>query len=206
MQDSGNAPANGWAPSGRCAIVVCDIASFDSERRHDRMRRHLREVLYDGLGRSFGECGVPFGRCYREDRGGGFIVVPPPLVDPAVLVSALPDRLSARLRRHNQISSDVARIRLRVAVHSGDVVADGQGIVGTAVNHVSRLLHAPQFETVFRDSDEEVGVIVSADLHHTLIRREGSRVDPDDYVPIDIRFKETETRAWLRKPLGRIAG
>jgi hypothetical protein len=201
MRDSTNASPNGWNPSGRCVIFACDIVSFGREGRHDRIQRRLRDALYEGLSRSFDDCGVPFAGCYREDRGDGVIVVPPPHTDPTLLVAPLVDRLRAELRRHNEISSDLVKIRLRVSMHSGEVEADGHGIVGTAVNHVFRLLDAPQFKEAFNASADHVGVIVSEAFHEAVIRTGEGMVDPDDYVPLRIHNKETSTTVWMRKPL-----
>jgi class 3 adenylate cyclase len=202
MQDSTNASPNGWNPSGRCALFVCDIVSFGDQGRHDRIQRRLRDALYEGLSRSFDDSGVPFAGCYQEDRGDGVIVVPPPHVDMTLLVSPLVDRLRAELRRHNEVSSDLAKIRLRISMHSGEVQADGRGIVGTAVNHVFRLLDAPQFKEAFKVSADHVGVIVSAPFYEAVIRPGEGMVDPDDYVPIHIQNKETSTTVWMRKPVG----
>ncbi|MCW2902690.1 MAG: hypothetical protein JWO67_4955 [Streptosporangiaceae bacterium] len=201
MPDSTSTSPNGWAPSGRCAIFVCDIVAFGGQGRHDRIQRHLREALYDRLSHSFDHCGVPFADCYQEDRGDGAMIVPPPDTDTTVLVSPLVDELRAELRRHNEVSSDVAKIRLRVSLHTGEIEADGRGIVGTTVNHAFRLLDAPRFKEALNHSADDIGLIVSADFYETVIRPGKGRADPDDYVPMEVLNKETRTTAWIRKPM-----
>jgi hypothetical protein len=191
-------PRNGWRPSGRCSIFVCDIVSFGREGRHDGIQGRLRSALYEGLQRSFDESGVPFDRCYLEDRGDGAIVVPPPDIETEVLVHPLIDRLRAELRRHNEISSELAQIRLRVSLHVGNVEDDGRGIVGTAINHASRLLDAPVFKDAFHVTGAHLGLIVSPELYDAVVRPGEGLIDPDDYEAIEVRVKETRTTAWMR--------
>lgn len=185
-------------PSGRHAIFVCDIVAFGGAERHDRVQKHLRTALYGALRKGFDQSGVPFGRCYHEDRGDGVIVVPPAETDLALLVHPLVDRLRAELRRHNELASRVATIRLRVALHVGEIGSDSEGIVGVAVNFVHRLLEAPRFKETFNASNAHVGFIVSAEVYDTVIRPGEGLIDPDEYAPVDVRLKETDTTAWTR--------
>ncbi|MBC6459878.1 effector-associated domain 2-containing protein [Actinomadura sp. HBU206391] len=198
MIESDNASRNGWRPSGRCAIFVCDIVSFGRDGRHDGVQGHLRTAMYEALRRSFDESGVPFDRCYWEDRGDGVIVVPPPDIETTVLVHPLIDRLRGALRRHNELSSDLAKIRLRVSLHVGNVEADGRGIVGTAVNHANRLLDAPTFKEAILLAEAHIGLIVSVELYEAVVRPGTGLIDPDEYEVVEVVVKETRTTAWMR--------
>jgi hypothetical protein len=194
---------NGWRPAGHCAIFVCDIVSFGDQARHDGIQKHVRKALYERLRQSFDASGVPFERCYREDRGDGVIVVVPPDIETALLVSPLADQLRAELRRYNEVSSGVAQIRLRVSLHMGQVHFDGPGIVGTAVNHVNRLLDAPLFKNALNASPAQLGLIVSPEVFNAVIRRGEGLIDPDEYLPVEVQVKETRTTAWMRIAGGR---
>ena len=187
-----------WRPAGYCAIFGCDIASFGDPARHDRIQRHLRQILYTMLSRSFEASGLSFGRCYHEDRGDGAIVVVPPGTDTALLVSPLFDWLAAEIRRHNDVSSEVARIRLRVCLHAGEVAADGHGIVGGAVNHVHRLLNAPRFKDAIAECGARLGMIVSRQVFESVIRPGEGLIDPADFLPVEVDVKETRTTAWMK--------
>ncbi|WP_246492072.1 effector-associated domain 2-containing protein [Actinomadura alba] len=198
MIEGDNASRNGWRPSGRCAIFICDIVSFGREDRHDDIQGLLRTALYTALRRGFDESGVPFERCYQEDRGDGAIIVAPPDVETDTLVHPLIDRLRAELRRHNEISSELAQIRLRVSLHVGNVEADARGIVGTAVNHAARLIEAPVFKEAVQVTGARFGLIVSRDLYDTVIRPGRGLIDPGEYEEIAVELKETRTTAWMR--------
>ncbi|MFV2179085.1 effector-associated domain 2-containing protein, partial [Actinomadura sp. LOL_011] len=95
---------------------------------------------------------------------------------------------------------DVARIRLRVAVHTGEARHDGNGIVGTAVNHAFRILDAQPFKDALKESGAWLAVVVSQRVHDDVVRHGPGTIDPDEYRPIDIAVKETEGTAWVRVP------
>jgi class 3 adenylate cyclase len=197
-ESPGRDPA--WSPDGHSAILACDIASFGDLARTDRVQRHVRAALYDRLRHSFERSGVPFDGCYTEDRGDGALVVVPPGVKTTVLVSPLIDRLRAELRAYNDVSSEIARIQLRVGLHAGEIHTDDHGIVGTAVNHVFRLIEAPLFKEAFKASGACLAFIASEQVYQGVIRHADDLIDPADYRPIEVRVKETATRAWVRMP------
>ncbi|WP_119726782.1 effector-associated domain 2-containing protein [Thermomonospora amylolytica] len=189
---------DGWRPAGKCALFVCDVAGFTDRARPEHARERIRTELYGMLQESFERSGLPPESCYHEDRGDGVLVVLPPHLDPALLVHPLIDRLRGRLQRYDDLASEVARIRLRVALHLGRAKADAQGLVGADVDHAFRLLDAPQFKTELRESDALLGVLVSQALHDEVIRDAHDLIDPDLFRPLPVSNKGTETTGWLR--------
>ncbi|MEW2355987.1 hypothetical protein [Spirillospora sp. NPDC029432] len=198
MASGTNEARTGRLPSGRRTVFACDITSFGDPRRVNHIQRHLRGELYERLGRSFGAAGVPLDGCYVEDRGDGAVVVPPPEVPTAVLISPLTERLDAEFRRQHEVASDLAAIRLRVALHAGEVVHDGHGIVGKAVDHTFRLLDAPSFKSVVAAERPRVALIVSAVLHDEIVQHGEGLIDPAQYRRLAVSSKETETTGWYR--------
>ncbi len=95
------------------------------------------------LAAAFSDAGISWRQTYHEDRGDGVLVVVGPHVPASLLLDPLVLLLRARLRHHNKMSSDPAKIRLRMAVHAGPVMFDDSGVVGHAVIHLFRLLEAP---------------------------------------------------------------
>ncbi|MGI5202398.1 effector-associated domain 2-containing protein [Spirillospora sp. CA-108201] len=140
---------------------------------------------------------MPLEGCYQEDRGDGVIVVLPPSYDPARLAHPLPDHLRGSLRRHNGLAAEHARMRLRIALHSGPLESDSEGIVGTSVNHVNRLLDAPSFKEALAAVPADLGVLASDEFYREVIREGRGAIDPTEFRPIEVRLKETETTAWL---------
>jgi hypothetical protein len=192
--------ATGWTPNGLCSLFVCDIASFGDQSRTDLHRHKIRTALYDGLRRSFDDTGIPYAACYQEDRGDGALVAVPPTVDTTVLLTSLVQRLRAAVRQHNDVSVPSARMQLRLAVHTGIVHSDAEGLVGTAVNHAFRILEAPQLKQVLRRSGAEVALITSERVYDDVIRHGLGLVNPAEYRQVEMEVKETLARAWITVP------
>jgi hypothetical protein len=192
--------SGGWTPNGLCSLFVCDIAAFGHQSRTDLERHKIRTALYDGLRKSFDDTGIPYGACYREDRGDGALVVVPPSVDTTLLLTSLAHRLRAEVRQHNDVSTEAARMRLRLAVHTGVVRSDAEGLVGTAVNHTFRILEAPQLKQALRRTGADVALITSERVYDDVIRHGLGLADPAEFHQIELRVKETVAAAWMTLP------
>ncbi|GGV15436.1 hypothetical protein GCM10010182_40410 [Actinomadura cremea] len=190
----------GRAPSSRYTILACDIASFGDALRTDDARAETRNALYRGLDASLRAAGTDLADCYHEDRGDGALVLFPPEVGTELLLTVVVERLNAELRRYNQAVAHLARIRLRVAVHTGEVRHDGNGVVGEAVNHAFRILDAQPFKDAFSKSMAPLGVVVSQRVHDDVVRHGPGLIDPNEYRPIDITVEGTGGAAWVRVP------
>lgn len=187
-----------WFPSGQCSLLAADIASSSAPDRTDDVLRRLRNSLYDLIDQSFAESDVPFGRCYSEDRGDGLIVAVPLEFRTSVLVAPLMDLIGHGLEQHNRLSSAVAQIKLRVALHIGEVTRDEHGLVGTAVNLVFRLLEAPALKAALGEPGASLAFIASERVHDDVIRHGRGLIYPSDYRPAEVRVKETVTTGWIR--------
>ncbi|MFC5180630.1 hypothetical protein [Actinomadura harenae] len=186
------------------SMVAVDIVGFTHQSRDDEIRRHLRHRLYEQLRDAFGMTLLPWDACHREDRGDGALVVVPANVPPHLLLDPLAHHLLALLRRGNRFASDPARIRMRMAVHSGHVENDPYGLVGGAVNHLFRLLDAPLFREVATRSGAELSMIVSDRLYEEV--RSGCGVlFPELYRQVTVSCKETSAQGWMwLSPDGRL--
>ncbi len=187
-----------WSPSGPCSLLATDIASSGNPDRTDDVLRWLRKNMYELIEDSFASSGVPFDRCYWEDRGDGAIIAVPLEFQTSVLVWPLMEWFSHGLNRYNERSAESARMKLRVALHVGEANWDGRGLVGTAVNHVFRLLDAAELRAALSAPGACVAFIASERVHDDVIRHRRGLIDPDDYRPADVRVKETATRGWIR--------
>jgi hypothetical protein len=186
--------------AGYCPMLAVDIKAFNHPERDEDVQRFLRTAMYDLLASAFDGSCVQWSACHREDRGDGVLVVAPPGTPETALIDPLVDHLRAGLRRHNKLCSDLAAIRLRMAVHAGQVHFDQNGISGHAVTHLFRMLEAAAFKRAFAASDADFALVTSAALYDDVISRGPGLIDPDMYAPINIRCKETRARAWLYLP------
>ncbi len=178
-------------------ILVVDIERFGDPARSNRDRVRVRDALYRTLSESLEGAGVAWSCCDHEDRGDGVLVVIPPTVAKSILVESLPALLEAGLLAHNSSAGPALRIRLRMALHAGEVHYDSHGVVGTAVNHAFRLLDAPPFKASFAASDGVLAVITSSWFYEEVVWHSTVR---DAYVSIPVSVKETTTIAWARLP------
>ncbi len=195
------AAATGYkAETRHCPMLAVDIKAFNHPERDEDVQRFLRAAMYDLLAGAFDGSCVQWSACHREDRGDGVLVVAPQGTPETALIDPLVDHLRAGLRRHNKLCSDLAAIRLRMAVHAGQVHFDQNGISGHAVTHLFRMLEAAAFKRAFAASDADFALVTSAALYDDVISRGPGLIDPDMYAPINIRCKETRARAWLYLP------
>jgi class 3 adenylate cyclase len=181
-------------------MMVIDIASFGDPLLTDDVRAHLRTALYGIVVEAFESAGMSWARCYHEDRGDGVLILSPPEVPHSLLVDSVLPQMATRVRRHNKVSSAVAKIRLRIAVHAGAVAFDGLGVVGSALNHTFRLLEAPSFKETLAASGLDVALIISDYFYDDVVRHGLSMLDPADYAPIHVQMKGTSARGWVYIP------
>jgi hypothetical protein len=116
----------GSAPLHR-AIVCVDVEEFGDRRRTSPHHVAARAGLYGALRVAFDRGGVGWRECSHEDRGDGALILVPPEVPKSLLVTGVLRELAAELRTHNVVHSQEARIRLRMAVHAGEVQRDKEG-------------------------------------------------------------------------------
>ncbi|MFC5748359.1 substrate-binding domain-containing protein [Actinomadura rugatobispora] len=158
------------------AIFWVDIAGSSALSRTDLDRHNARAGMYRALRRAFRRARLPwyiygnrFGR-HREDRGDGLFCLVPPSVPKNRLVAALP-ALESALEDYNRDAPEGAVIRLRVALHAGEVHFDPEGVSGNAMDYTARLLDAPEFKTSFAGSGSYLGVIASDWFYKNVINQ-----------------------------------
>jgi class 3 adenylate cyclase len=142
-------------------IVVVDVERFGDPARTSLDQLAVREALYLSLQQAFAESGLDWGGCVCEDRGDGALILVPSDVPKALLAADLPVRLTAAVDAHNARCGLPERMRLRMALHAGEVYQDAHGVAGAAVNHAFRLIEATELRTVLATSTGVLALIVS---------------------------------------------
>jgi hypothetical protein len=173
-------------------ILVVDAESFSQLRNPQQLA--ARDLIYAVLADSFDAVGVPWARCRQEDRGDGVLVlVGAEIPKPAVL--RVLAELSARLARPIPPG-----LRLRAALHAGDVHTDPHGVAGADVNLAFRLADCQPLRQALRESRGHLAVIVSDALYHGIVRHDYAGIHADSFCPVTVRAKETEATGWLTVP------
>jgi hypothetical protein len=178
-------------------IVVVDVAGFTAPERHLPDRLAVRQGMYEVLKTAFAECDVDFDSCKTEDRGDGALILLPPDTSKTVVADRLPDRIAVALRRYNWSRIRQAQMRLRVSLNSGDVLFDGKGWVGEAIDTAFRILDARLAKAALAESDRIVAFISAQRFFEDVIAPDPGLL-PELYTPIPVSVKTFTGTAYLR--------
>jgi tetratricopeptide (TPR) repeat protein len=185
------------------AIMVVDVERFGDPDRTNLNQLAVRDGLYTALMQAFEGSGIGWERCVSEDRGDGALILVPPEVPKACLVTGLPGLLAAAVSRHNAGRAGPEQMRLRMAVHAGEVYRDAHGVAGSAVNHAFRLAEAPALRSALAASPGVLAVIVSDWLFSEVVRHDPA-AEPASYRKVQVAVKETAAVGWIRIPVSGI--
>jgi tetratricopeptide (TPR) repeat protein len=186
-------------PAKHHTILVTDVEAFGDRRRTNQHQVGVRDGLYRVVQTAFAAAGVGWEDCYSEDRGDAVFVLAPADVPKAVFVETLPHAMVSALQRHNSTHVVEQQIRLRVALHAGEVNYDDHGVTSAAVNLAFRLVDAAPFKAALRSSPGLLALISSAWFFDEVVRH-SSRAGPAHYQRVDISEKETSTVGWIALP------
>jgi class 3 adenylate cyclase len=186
-------------PAVHRTIFAVDVEGYGNPRRTTPHRLALREGLYRALRRAFDDAGVPWAACGTEDCGDGVFVLAPPEIPKGLFVEFLPNALAVAVHRHNRTHHAEARIRLRMALHAGEVAYDDNGVTAPAINHAFRLLEAPALKEALKVSRGVLALITSAWFYDEVVRHSDG-LDPTTFRPVRVAVKETRTTGWISLP------
>jgi class 3 adenylate cyclase len=181
------------------SVLVVDVEEYGQEWRTTPHRLAVRKGLDLALRRAFDDTGLPWADCRVDDCGDGAFVLIPPQVPKALLIEALPYALADALRQHNRRHAAEERIRLRMALHAGEIAFDDRGVTAPAINRAFRLLDAEPVRRALRDSPGVLVVVTSEWFFEEVVRHNGT-IDPMTFRPAEVTVKETVTTGWLCCP------
>ncbi len=180
-------------------IVVIDTSG--SSRWDDRTQLRARTLLDEIVQTAFRAGGIAWHRILTEDRGDGMILLIPATVSKTHLLDSVVPHLSAALHECNQQTGRTPRIRLRVAVHAGEVLRGPLGWVGTDLNLTCRLVNSrPIYRMVTHHPDADLVLITSEPIYQAVVRHGHGSIDPSRYTPVQIAAKEVRAKAWIHVP------
>ena len=180
-------------------VVVVDVEGFGDQRRTNAHQVAVRDGLYRVMREAFDRAGIPWDDCDREDRGDGVFVLVPAEVPKGLLAESLPPALVTALRTHNGLHPGPERIRLRMALHAGEVRYDEHGVTAASVNLAFRLLEAGVLKAALVKSPGVLAVIASSWFFEEVVRHSGA-VAAAAYRPVEVAVKETTAVGWICLP------
>ncbi|MEA5367156.1 tetratricopeptide repeat protein [Amycolatopsis sp., V23-08] len=179
--------------------MVADIEGFGDPSRTGPHLQAVRNGLDAVMQAAFAAAGVPWDDCYREMRGDAVVVLTPVDTDKTAFVETALPALVTRLRVHNDTHPEPQRLRLRVALHAGEVSYDTHGISSAALIRTFRLCDAPPLKAALAASPGVLAVIASDGLFDDVIRHTPAAA-PATWHPAAVTVKEADTTGWITLP------
>jgi hypothetical protein len=176
------------------SIMVVDMLGSGRWPNPDQLR--ARAALADAVRSAFQAAGLAWSQLAVEDRGDGKIVLVPAMVSKVDLLDPVIPALTAAIHRHN--TDGEPRIRLRVALHAGELHRDAYGWAGADLNAACRLVNdAAAYRALTRHPGSDLVLVVSDLIYDSVVRHGYRTVDPATYTPVDAAVKEFRARAWV---------
>ncbi|SEF26709.1 hypothetical protein SAMN05421837_103456 [Amycolatopsis pretoriensis] len=186
-------------PAMHHAIFAVDMEKYGAAKRTTHDRAALREGLHDALKTAFAAAGFPWHALRCDDNGDGFCVFVPAEFPKALLVERVPFALVEAIRAYNVRHRRQARLRVRVALHAGEISDDAHGPQGPSIITASRLLEVQQLRDALTESRGVLVAITSAWFYREVVWH-STIVDPATFRRIRVKVKETEEDAWIARP------
>lgn len=179
-----------------CTVVAVDIEGFGQHHRSNANRVRMRRGLYKVMQAAFEGAGIPWHSCHREDRGDGILILARAETPKGLFVDCLPYNLALELARHNSTHPHEEQMRLRLALHAGEINYDEYGVTGYSIIHAFRLLDASSLKVALADSSAMLAIIGSEWFYDEVIQH-SEFSHAASYSPLEVKGKESETRGWV---------
>ncbi len=180
-------------------MIVIDIEQFGRRKNPDQ--RWLRRQMYDVLEAAATQAGIPWSDCHRADRGDGVIILTPASVAKEDITEGFVRQLDTELGTYARRSGESVAMRMRVALHAGDVVRDNQGWVGAELNTACRLVDLPALRDALAQAPSaRLALVVSDMWFKTVVWHDPGAVDHRDYTRVPVTTKELDDWAWIHVP------
>jgi hypothetical protein len=198
-------PAPAGLPHHR-SIIAVDIER--STTRINPVKAEQRRTVYELFDAALRSAGIQ--ERHRDrfiDRGDGILALIHP-VDQApkalLLTRAIPalHRLSADHNDSLPRTSQLQRqMRLRVVIHAGEVHYDANGCFGEALDLAFRLLDATQVKKALRSASAPLALVVSEDIHRSVIRHAYDGIDEHAFSPlVRVQIAGRRHTGWIHIP------
>ncbi|MEW2086821.1 hypothetical protein [Streptomyces sp. NPDC005283] len=122
---------------------------------------------------------------------------------------SVPSLLSAVLRdlphfvaNWNSMSSSLAQMKVRVAVHQGLAVADAHGWAGADLDEAARLVDHSVLRGVMNASRNPVVVSVSDSVYESAVRHGYPGIPAASFRRVAVTTKNRDTTTWISDPEG----
>jgi class 3 adenylate cyclase len=181
------------------AIVAVDIE--DSTSRTDTVKAQLRDVMYSLFEEALKRAGITE-QCRDPlvDRGDGILALIRPVdrTPKAFLLNRVVPTLEDLLWQHDARYPS-KYLRLRVAVHAGEVQYDRHGCFGEALDIAFRLLDAPVVKRELRQIVSPLVLVVSDDIYRAVVRHGYDGIEARHFLNrLQVQVAGQDHRGWIK--------
>ena len=180
-----------------CTIVVVDVEAFGRPSRTNPNKVRIRRGMYCAIERAFAAAEIPWAGCRHADLGDGVLVLASAEIAKTPFADLLLGCLADELAAHNGVHPPEEHIRLRLALHAGEVSYDDHGVTGSSIIHAQRLLDAPELKAALADT-AAVLVVITSDWFFDEVVRHSERAGAVAYRPVRIAGGDRPAPAWIR--------
>lgn len=179
--------------TAHCTIVIIDVEGFGRHSRTNPNKVRIRRGMYRAIERAFAASDIPWAACRHEDRGDGVLVLAPASISKALFVDSLLGALAAEIIVHNAAHSAPERMRLRLALHAGEISYDEYGVIGSSILHAEELLDTAELKRALARTDATLAVVASDWVFEEVVRH-SERSTAGSYQPVGA----AGGKAWIR--------
>ncbi|MEV6443079.1 hypothetical protein [Amycolatopsis sp. NPDC051716] len=178
--------------------MAVDVEASTTRRNPDKIR--LRAALYEMF-----EAALHTGGITRRRRdplvncGDGILTLirPSDRTPKTLLLNRVVPTLDRLLAAHNA-NHPAHCLRLRAAVHAGEVHYDRHGCFGEAVDLTFRLLDSPELKTALSRSSTPLTLVVSDGIYQSIIRHGYDRIERHDFRPlVHVTVADQRHHGWV---------
>jgi hypothetical protein len=188
--------------SRRRMVVATDMEKYS--RRDNVEQVEAQEVLVRATEAAAADAGLDRSDWGVQSTGDGQIFVLPADVREEVIVGRFVAAADRLLRGHNRSRLEDSRVRLRIAVHVGQVhLVSANSWAGDAIVTACRLLNAVQLRRALtRHQQAAVVSIVSDPVYQEVVRHRYDGISPEHYgqVRVQLTDKGFDQVAWIHVP------
>jgi hypothetical protein len=178
------------------SFVIVDIERYGS--RSDADQRWLRQQMYDVLATALGDAGIDWDSCVSADRGDGVMLLVPSDVPKVDITDTFVERLGRELARYARRATEPVGMRIRLALHFGEVSEDERGWVGSDLNTACRLVDLQASRDALAAApDAHLVVIVSDPWYRSVVNQDPVLVSHFGFRKVPFQVKEISDHAWL---------
>jgi hypothetical protein len=120
-----------------------------------------------------------------------------------LLLSQLIPALARLLAVYNSSISPTGQprlLRLRVVIHAGEVLCDGNGFFGEDLDLAFRLLEARRFKAHLKSATVPLALIASDYIYQSVIKHGYDGIDDQEFSPLTVTVGEQRRRGWVQLP------